>query len=180
VVLKEMHERWLGGAEGRWPWLKRDGHTALAIGDLYDGVWSGMAGRPDLTPVVRDLGDRFAGKVAEFERAEARAARRALIHGDASLCNTRTSPDGVVAFLDWEDVRSANGCIDLTWLLVSPVRPDRWDDVISAYGADASEFMSAMPNAATQGILSLADSEPGSEEASQWVARIEAAAARLT
>jgi Phosphotransferase enzyme family len=99
----------------------RDGRGALAIGELYDRVWPGMAGLPDLTPVIRDLGDRFAGKVAELERAEARAARRTLIHGDASLCNTRTSPDGVIAFLDWEDVRSANGCIDLTWLLVSSV-----------------------------------------------------------
>jgi len=83
------------------------------------------------------------------------------------------------AFLDWEDVRSANGCTDVTWLLVSSVGPECWDDVISAYGAEASEFMAALPNAATQGILSFGDREPGSQEANRWVARTEAAAARL-
>ena len=152
---------------------------ALGIGGLYDRVWSGMQGRSDLTPVARDLGDSFMGKVTALECGEARAARRALIHGDASLRNTRTSPDGVVALLEWEDVRSANGCIDLTWLLVSSVEPLRWDDVIFAYGAEVSEFMAALPDAATQGILSFGDCEADSQEARRWVARIEAGAARL-
>jgi hypothetical protein len=179
VALKHMHERWLGIAEQRWPWLKRDGRGASAIGELYDRLWSGMQERPDLTPVIRDLGDGFAGKVAALEGAEATAARRTLIHGDASLKNVRTSSLGVIAFLDWEDVRSANGCVDLTWLLVSSVRPELWDDVISAYGADATELTAAFPNAAAQGIFSFGDSEPGSADATRWVAGIEAVAARL-
>jgi len=91
-----------------------------------------MQGRPDLTPTVRDLGDRFVGQVTALELGEAKAPRRTLVHGDASLRNTRTSPDGVIVLVDWEDVRSANGCVDLTWLLVSSVEPERWDDIIFA------------------------------------------------
>jgi hypothetical protein len=68
VALKQIHQRWLWTAEQRWPWLKRDGRGALAVGELYDRVWSGMQGRPELTPVIRDLGDRFAGRVAALER----------------------------------------------------------------------------------------------------------------
>ncbi len=179
AVLKDMHARWAGVAGRRWLWLNRDGRGASAIGKLYNRVWSGMHERPDLTPAVRGLGDRFVGQVTALELGEASAPRRTLIHGDASLRNTRTSPDGVIALVDWEDVRSANGCVDLTWLLVSSVEPERWDDVIFAYGADVSEFKAALPNAATQGILSLGDCEAGSQEAMRWVARIEAAAGRL-
>ena len=73
AVLKDMHARWAGVAERRWPWLNRDGRGASAIGNLYNRVWSGMQGRPDLTPAVRDLGGRFVGQVTALELGEARA-----------------------------------------------------------------------------------------------------------
>jgi hypothetical protein len=176
-VLAALHRRWEGQAEARWPWLRRGGKAAHVIGELYDRVWVDVTGRFDLSPAVRDLGDRLVGKVAEIEREEAAADRRTLIQGDSSLRNTRTSPDGVVAFVDWEDVRSASGAVDLTWLLASSVPPVRWGAVIDAYSPDEAAFRAALPNAAGQAILSLGDQEPATPEAAGWIARIEAIAA---
>jgi hypothetical protein len=153
--------------------------AADVIGELYDRCWAGMLKRPDVTPVIRDFGQRLAGKVGDIEREEADIGRKTLIQGDASFHNARTSPDGVVAFLDWEDVRSLAGSIDLTWLLVSSVHADHWDAVIDAYAPDEAEFQAAPPRAAIQGILSFAHSAPGSPTASGWVSRIEAVAGRI-
>lgn len=178
-VLAQLHRQWEAKAEQRWPWLRRAGKAADAIGELYDRCWAGILKRQDVTPVVRDLGQRFVAKVAEIERDEPDIGRRTLIQGDASLRNARTSPDGVVAFLDWEDVRSSGGSIDLTWLLVSSVDPGPWDVVIEAYAPDEAEFRAALPHAAIQGIFGLVDCDPGSPTAAAWSSRIEAVAARI-
>ena len=101
-----------------------------------------------------------------------------LVHGDASLANMRTGPGGELALLDWEDVSAAPGVLDLAWLLVSSVDPLRWDEVIAAYGP-AGRIAEVLPAVITQGLLSLADTPPGSAEAVAWVGRLETAAERL-
>jgi len=47
-------------------------------------------------PEGYEAGETCDGIRLVLEGAEARAARRTLIHGDASLANARTSPDGVI------------------------------------------------------------------------------------
>ena len=42
---------------------------------------------------------------------------------------------GKSLLLDWEDVSAAPAALDLAWLLVSSVDPEKWDDVIAAYGS---------------------------------------------
>lgn len=176
--LKALHQRWQDEAETRWPWLNRGPKAAEAIGALYDRVWSGL-GADDLPPQVRSLGDSLVGRVAALERDEAAMPRRTLVHGDASLRNVRTSPDGELVFLDWEDVRSAQGEVDLAWLLVSSVDPSGWDAVIEAYGPEEAALDEALWTAAAQGILSVGDRQRGSADAEGWIERISAAADRL-
>ena len=35
------------------------------------------------------------------------------LHGDASLANMRTGPDGEIALVDWEDVSAGPGVVDV-------------------------------------------------------------------
>ena len=177
--LKTLHNRWLDAADKRWPWLNRAGAAADEIGQLYDRVWSDLRGRDDVTPRVRDLGDALQGRVAWLERDESARLPRTLIHGDASMRNVRTSPSGELVFLDWEDVRTAQGEVDLTWLLLSSVDPSAWDDVIGAYQPDPAALRACFPANVAQAILGLADEEAGSAAALGWIGRIEAAAALL-
>jgi aminoglycoside phosphotransferase (APT) family kinase protein len=148
------------------------------VDQLYERTWPELAERRDVTPAVRDLGTQLLGRVTEFELASTGAGPLTLVHGDASLANMRSSADGEIALLDWEDVSAAPGLVDLAWLLVSSVEPARWQDVIAAYGP-AAGLTDVLPAAAVQGLLSLSDSPEGSAEAAAWVARIAAAAARL-
>lgn len=175
-LLADLHQRWDGVAERRWPWLNRAGRAAEVIGDLYDRVWARIALRSDLTPPVMRFGSWLVGRVATFEREESSAPRRTLIHGDASLCNIRTSSDREIALLDWEDVRSAAGEVDLAWLLVSSVEPEQWEGVIEAYAPDYEAFITALPSAGAQGLLTLAGTEEDSASAAAWIRRLEAAA----
>jgi fructosamine-3-kinase len=117
-VLTEMHRQWTGVAHVRWPWLRPVGAGVDLVEQLYTRVWPRLAERPDLTPPVRALGERLVGRVAESERLVSAAGALTLVHGDASMLNMRTAPDGVVALLDWEDVSAAPGVMDLAWLLV--------------------------------------------------------------
>jgi hypothetical protein len=178
-VLEELHRRWSGSADDRWPWLNRAGAAADEIGRLYDRVWTGLRSREDVTPPVRVLGDALHGRVAALERDESARGPRTLIHGDAAVRNTRTSPTAELVLLDWEDVRTAQGEVDLTWLLVSSVEPARWDEVIDAYGPDGSALRTCLPANAAQAMFGLADEEPGSDAALAWIARLEAVAALL-
>lgn len=173
--LRHLHERWAAIAAERWPWLDREGAAAAEIGALYDRVWPTVSARSDVTPTLRAIGVSYVGRVEALERHEASFGRPTLIHGDASLRNVRTAASHEVAFLDWEDVRTASGAIDLTWLLVSSVSPDEWDAVVAAHGAPADEMQAAWPYAITQGILAFSDHAPGSAEAAGWVERLEAA-----
>jgi hypothetical protein len=173
-VLADLHRRWEGTAQSRWPWLERSDRATPAIGELYDRLWPSIVERPDATATLVALGNRYVGQVAEIERGERTVPGRTLIHGDASLGNVRTSPDGVIAFMDWEDVRLASGATDLARLLVSSVAPGLWTDVLDAYEPDESALQAALPGAATQGILSLGDQEPGTAQSLGWIARLEA------
>jgi Phosphotransferase enzyme family len=170
-LLAEMHRRWSGLADRRWPWLRRVGAASDLVAELYDRVWPDLAARSDLTGRVRALGDSLTGRVIDVERDLARAGRPTLIHGDASTANMRTGPEEEIALLDWEDVSAAPGALDLAWLLVSSVETERWADVIRAYGA-AEGLAIALPAVAVQGLLSLAGVPEGSTEALGWVARL--------
>jgi aminoglycoside phosphotransferase (APT) family kinase protein len=101
-----------------------------------------------------------------------------LVHGDASMLNMRTGPGGQVALLDWEDVSAAPGVLDLAWLLVSSVEPAQWDEVAGAYGPGRG-MNQVLPAVAVQGLLSLSNTSAGSPEATAWIRRLDAAAARL-
>ena len=173
-LLRGLHERWESEAAERWPWLRRAGLAADLIGDLYDREWPALAAG-SLPTAVYELGSRLVGKVEDAERAEAAITPHTLVHGDASGRNVRTGPDGEIVFLDWEDVRLGPGVSDLAWLLVSTVEPEAWDDVISAYG-DAPHLQDAMPAAAAQGLLSLADATAEREAANGWHRRLTEAA----
>lgn len=175
-LLSGMHRRWEREAAERWPWLDRGDRGADAIGALYDRTWADVERREDITPTVHRMGAGLVGRVAELEREENRPEHPTLIHGDATLRNVWTDDDEV-AFVDWEDVRLADGAVDLAWLLVSSVAPDGWDGVIAAYGPAPEALRTAMPATVAQGVLSLADHEDGSETASGWLERLERAAA---
>lgn len=177
-VLAGMHQQWTGQAHMRWPWLRPVGAAAGLVEQLFSSVWPELAGRRDLTPGVRLLGERLVGKVAQSERMISGAGPLTLVHGDASTLNMRTGPDGQVALLDWEDVSAAPGILDPAWLLVSSVEPARWDETLAAYGPTGA-LTQVLPAIAVQGLLSLSDSPAGSEEASAWMRRLDAAAARL-
>ncbi|MGE5830203.1 MAG: phosphotransferase family protein [Micromonosporaceae bacterium] len=173
--LTGLHRRWEGQALQRWPWLRRMGAAAELVGQVFDDVWSAMAGRADITPATRAVGDRLAGHVVQAERAVARVGPVTLLHGDASLRNLRTSPSGEVAFLDWEDVSAGPGARDLAWLLVSSVEPERWQEAIAAYG-DRPDLTAILPALLVQGLLSMSGTAEESAEAIAWSRRLDAAA----
>lgn len=176
-LLSAMHRRWAGEAERRWPWLRVDGVADHLVAALFDDTWPVLAARGELSGPARAVGERLIGNVVAAERAVARMAGRTLVHGDASMLNMRTATDGEIALLDWEDVASLPGTVDLAWMLVSSVQPGDWDDVIGAYGP--SDLQTALPSLIVQGMLSLSDTAPGSAEAGGWVRRLDAAARRV-
>lgn len=176
--LAVMHRRWRDEAGRRWPWLRPPEAAVELVADLYDATWPSVSSRRECVPAVRALGDRLAGRVAEVERLATRAGPETLVHGDASMRNMRTSAIGEIALLDWEDVQIGPGVGDLAWLLVSSVDPGDWDDTIAAYG-EAGGLRDALPAAAVQGVLSVADEPSQSEPAREWVRRLEETARRL-
>jgi hypothetical protein len=91
-VLSGLHRRWQGQAAQRWPWLRTSGAAARLVAELFGRTWPRMAGRSDLTPPVRALGQRLAGQVAGAEDLAGRSGPVTLAHGDASLLNMRTGP----------------------------------------------------------------------------------------
>src|SRR5262249_8725148 len=131
------------------------------------------------TPPVRLLGERLVGRVARSERAISFAGPLTLVHGDASLVNMRTGPDGQVALLDWEDVSAAPGVVDLAWVLVSSGAPARWDEASAAYGP-AAGLLRVLPAVVVQGLLSLSGTSAGSAAAATWIRRLDMAANRLS
>ncbi|HEX4470327.1 MAG TPA: aminoglycoside phosphotransferase family protein [Nocardioides sp.] len=175
-TLRALHALWEGSAGRRWPWLPRPDVSDL-VGDLYDQTWSSARDRPELTDAVRDLGDSLVGHVTEAERRADACGPPTLTHGDASALNMRTSPDGQVALLDWEDYGVGPGIADLAWHLVSSVAPADWDLALAAYG-DTSGLADALPAVAVQGLLSFAFDE-GRDDAREWVAGLEEAARRM-
>jgi aminoglycoside phosphotransferase (APT) family kinase protein len=181
-VLARLHELWPGQRLSRWPWLRQPGPAFDAAVDLvaalYDQTWPLIADRAELGTQARDLGQRLVGRVAAAERAASAAGPLVLTHGDASAPNMRTSPAAEIALLDWEDVGIGSGVTDLAWLLVSSVEPDRWDEVIAAYGP-AEHLADVLPAIAVQGFLSMSDAPAGSADSEAWSARLRSAAARL-
>jgi hypothetical protein len=178
-VLAGMHRAWQRQAEVRWPWLRRAGAAIDLIEQLYTGIWPVLAARPDLPADLAQLGARLLGHVTATEDAVTLAGPITLVHGDASTANMRTSQDGEVALLDWEDVSAAPGVVDLSWLLVSSVQPDGWPDVITTYGR-ADGLTEALPSAAVQGFFSFSDTAPGSADATGWISRLRAASKLMT
>jgi hypothetical protein len=77
-----------------------------------------------------------------------------------------------------EDVGIAPGLADLSWLLLSSVEPDRWDEVVAAYG-DAGHLDEVLPAIAVQGLRSMSDTASGSAEPEAWGTRLRSAAARI-
>ena len=177
-VLSGMHSTWAGRALARWPWLRPVGAGADLVEELYGRTWPTLAAGHDLPARVRLLGERLVGNVAVSERAVSLAGPLTLVHGDASAANMRTGPGAELALLDWEDVSYAPGVLDLAWLLVSSVEPDRWQEVIAAYGSPAG-LAEVLPAVAVQGLLSLSDTSAGSTAATAWIRRIAAAASYL-
>jgi hypothetical protein len=174
-VLGGLHRSFEGTAVERWPWLPRPDVSDL-VEELYGDAWAAARERPELTDIVRELGDSLVGHVAEVERRAAAGGPMTFTHGDASALNMRTSPDGEVALLDWEDYGSGPGIVDLAWHLVSSVEPTAWDTALAAYG-DTSGLAEALPAVAVQGLLSFAFEE-GHDDARAWVAGLEEAARR--
>lgn len=174
-LLSLMHRTWAGQAHLRWPWLRPAGAAAELVEELFTQVWPDLAGRDDLPPEVRALGERLVGRVTESERAIGAAGPLTLVHGDASAQNMRTGPGGELVLLDWEDVSAAPGVLDLAWLLVSSAEPAQWDEVIATYGP-ADGLPDVLPSAAVQGLLSMSDTAAGSAAASGWAQRLAAAA----
>lgn len=148
------------------------------VARLYDDTWPRLAARTDLSAEVRDLGERLQGQVVAVEQQLVDAGPLTLIHGDASAQNIRTSTDGAVALLDWEDVSAAPGVLDLAWFLVSSVEPTRWAEALDAYGP-AAGLRVAMPSTVVQGLLSMADWPEGSPEALGWNERLAVARSML-
>lgn len=176
-TLRLLHDRWAGTASESLPWLPRPDVSQL-VEDLFAEEWAATRDRSDLPTQVRDLGDRLTGRVVEAERAAAGAGPWTLVHGDASSDNLRTSGDGEVALLDWEDYGAGPGVNDLAWFLVSSVDPDGWDRAVDAYGSGTG-LEESLPAAAVQALLRLADADEGSERALVWLARVKEAARRI-
>lgn len=177
AVLACLHERWPGRSLSRWPWLRRPGAAVDLVAVRYDQTWQQIAGRAEMGTQARDLGERLVGRVAAAESAASAAGPLVLTHGDASTQNMRTSPASAIAFLDWEDVGISPGVTDLAWLLVSSVEPDRWDEVIAAYG-HGGHLAEVVPAIAVQGFLSMSETAAGSAASEAWGARLRSAAAR--
>ncbi|HEY3733948.1 MAG TPA: phosphotransferase [Streptosporangiaceae bacterium] len=177
-LLAGLHQRWEGLAAARWPWLRPLGAAADLVEKLFDETWPHLVARGDLTPSVETLGDRLVGRVVDAESAIGRVSSMTLVHGDASMQNMRTGPDGEVVLLDWEDVSAAPGVLDLAWLLVSSVEPARWDEVIAAYGP-AEGLADVLPAVMVQGLLSMSGTPAGSAGAAGWIGRVEAAGDRI-
>jgi aminoglycoside phosphotransferase (APT) family kinase protein len=177
-ILADLHRRWEGRAQRHWPWLRADGAAGDLVEKLFGRAWPQLAAHGDLTPPVRAFGERLVGHVADAEQAASHAAATTLVHGDASMPNMRTSPDGEIALLDWEDVSAGPGAGDLAWMLVSSVDPVRWDEAIDAYG-QTDGLAQVLPAVMVQGFLSLADTPSRTPEAAAWVERLDAASRRL-
>jgi hypothetical protein len=175
-LLGDLHRRFEGRALERWPWLPRP-DVAHLVEPLYDRAWAAARERPEVTDGVRDLGDSLVGRVAELEQRAEASAPVTFTHGDASAQNMRTSPDGEVVLLDWEDYGAGPGVADLAWHLLSSVPPRDWDRTLAAYG-DTSGLAGALPAVAVQGFLSFAFEE-GSEGRREWVESLAEAARRL-
>lgn len=175
-VLRDLHARWEGSAVERWPWLPRPDLGNL-VGDLYDETWRSARDRPELPAAVRELGDSLVARVSEVDDRAETCGPLTFTHGDASALNMRTSPDGEVALLDWEDYGAAPGMVDLTWHLVSSVAPAEWGAALAVYG-DTSGFVDALPSAVVQGLLSFAFEEDPTD-ARGWVERLEEATRHL-
>jgi hypothetical protein len=178
TVLAGMHRRWQGRAALRWPWLRPAAAAADLVEQLFSQTWALLRVREDLPSSVAALGEALTGRVTDAEHAIAAAGPPTLVHGDASTLNMRTSPDGAVALVDWEDVSAVPGVVDLAWMLTSSVDPARWDEVITAYGP-ADGLVRVLPAAVVQGLLSLAGTPAGSAAAMGWTSRLEAAARRM-
>lgn len=175
--LARLHHRWAGVAAERWPWLRPVGAAADLVGAHFDRAWPRLAARDDLPASVRAAGARFVGRVAEFESVDG-GQPRTLIHGDCAMPNLRTGPRGEIAYLDWEDVGAAPGVNDLARLLVSSVVPERWDEVIRAYGTE-NGLAGVLPGAVVQELFFVGDQADGSDEAGVALRRIEAALVAL-
>jgi aminoglycoside phosphotransferase (APT) family kinase protein len=175
-ILRDLHAGWEGRAVARWPWLPRADVSDL-VRAMYDEAWAAARERPELTGTVRELGDSLVGHAVEAERRAEASGPVTFTHGDASALNMRTSPDGEVALLDWEDYGSGPGIVDLAWHLVSSVEPARWDDALAAYG-DTSGLADALPAVAVQALLSFTFEEDATD-ALAWVERLAEAACRL-
>lgn len=175
-LLKALHSRWEGTAVQTWPWLPRPDVSEL-VDDLFAASWPMTRERRDLTPSAGTFGDMLLGNVQEAERRAESAGPMALVHGDASCKNMRTSPTGEVALLDWEDVGTGPGVGDLAWFLVSSVDPKDWDAAIDSYGG-AARLDDALPAAAIQGLLSLTTTDEASADAAGWIARVAEAGRR--
>ena len=177
-LLARMHNRWVGRAAARWPWLRTPEAASDLVGALFDATWPDVASRPECSPAARALGERLVGRVPDVERTAAVAGPETLVHGDASARNMRTSATGEIALLDWEDVGRGPGVADLAWLLVSSVHPGDWNATIDAYGGSAG-LRDTLPSATVQAFLSFGGEPRDTEQALSWVARIDAVARRL-
>ncbi len=175
-LLGDLHRRFEGRAVERWPWLPRP-DVAHLVGPLFDEAWADARGRHEVTVEVRDLGDSLVGRVAEAEQRAEATGPVTFTHGDASALNMRTSPEGEVALLDWEDYGAGPGIVDLAWHLLSSVPPPHWDRALAAYG-DTSGFVDALPAVVVQGLLSFAFEE-GHDDRREWIASLGEAARRL-
>ncbi len=175
-LLRRLHDRWSRRAVERWPWLPRADVSDL-VERLYDDTWPDLRSRADLTPSVRALGEALVGRAREMERAAEAAGPPTLVHGDASARNMRTSPDGEIALLDWEDVGTGPGVADLAWHLVSSVPPASWDAVIAAYGGASLDDV--LPAACVQELLSLSGEDVGTDDSRASVDRLGEVARRL-
>jgi aminoglycoside phosphotransferase (APT) family kinase protein len=123
------------------------------------------------------LGEWLLDHVVHTDHLLAAAGPITLTHGDASSRNARTSSDGTIALIDWEDVCAAPGITDLAWLLVSSVDVERWGEVLAAYGG-VGDLARVLPAAAVQGLLSLADTTDEAT-AADWIGRLGETARRL-
>lgn len=177
-LLSHLHRRWAGQAPQKWPWLRPVGAAADLVGDLFDRTVPMLTARPDLPANLRALAERLAGRVPQAEQDIASAGPLTLVHGDASARNIRTSGNGELVLLDWEDVSAAPGVLDLAWLLLSSVDPSQWPAVIAAYGP-AEHLTTVLPAVVVQGFLCFADEAEGSTEAQAWIDRLNTAEQRL-
>jgi len=91
----------------------------------------------------------------------------------------RNSPDGEVVLVDREDVSAAPGALDLAWLLVSTVDPERWDEAAAAYGP-VPGLGHVLPAVLVQGLFFMEETAVGSAPARAQASRLAAGCLRLT